>query len=384
MLLIVMSPAGLSLKEPFGEKFGGGWQARSRSLLPPIDILTRPLSTPLARPRHSPTALRAAAAQVLTKPVTSRQLLHCLKEALSDDHTNLYGLNERSPQPQPLQAMRLGGTPLEQYCRHAALDNGATARVLIADDHPVNQKLVRWILQSDGIECDIVNNGLDAVRMIEAAALDYDVVLMDINMPIMTGSEAAEQIRRLEASGDLCQTTRCHLSIVGMSATDGEQVPKFLDRGMDDFLIFPIDREILLQKVQHWIAHARAEPRPTIDLRLVLDACQGERRAMVNMLREFVHMTLSQAARRGARPLLCASPQPHPAAAAVRATGRRAAPQVASLRDALIRSSSSSCTRAPRRSSAPRASSAPCGSRRPPRRCSASAAIARRPTGSAA
>ena len=39
-----------------------------------------------------------------------------------------------------------------------------------------------------------------------------------------------------------------------------KQVPKFLDRGMDDFLIFPIDREILLQKVQHWIAHARAEP----------------------------------------------------------------------------------------------------------------------------
>ena len=123
-----------------------------------------------------------------------------------------------------------------------------------------------------------------ADRQSEAAALDYDVVLMDINMPIMTGSEAAEQIRRLEASGDLCQTTRCHLSIVGMSATDGEQVPKFLDRGMDDFLIFPIDREILLQKVQNCIAHARAERELLGQLRL--EHVRRQRAADAQLLRD--------------------------------------------------------------------------------------------------
>ena len=132
---------------------------------------------PTTTPPPSPTpltALRAAAAQVLTKPVTSRQLLHCLKEALSDDHTNLYGLNERSPQPQPLQAMRLGGTPLEQYCRHAALDNGATARVLIAHGADWEDDYAKWLAEQrpePQLECYRGDGGHDLVLWIFQQAL---------------------------------------------------------------------------------------------------------------------------------------------------------------------------------------------------------------------
>ena len=78
--------------------------------------------------------------QVLTKPVSSHRLLKCLTEALSDD-----------PKVSPSPVMRHGASSLDRFCQHPPSQDTAR-RVLIADDHPVNQKLVRWILQSDGIE----------------------------------------------------------------------------------------------------------------------------------------------------------------------------------------------------------------------------------------
>jgi len=220
--------------------------------------------------------------QVLTKPVSSHRLFKCLTEAISDD-----------PKLSPSPVVRHGASSLDRFCHHPpSVDS--LRRVLIADDHPVNQKLVRWILEAAGMECDVANNGLDAVRIIEGFSTEYDLVLMDINMPGMSGIEAAERIRAFEHSGQGMMLQR-RLPIIGMSAQNrGTGMPACRDAGMDDFLTFPVDRENLLLKVQHWIDRMHEAPRPIIDLSSILLMCQGERRAMVNMLEEFVRMTAIQ------------------------------------------------------------------------------------------
>ena len=62
--------------------------------------------------------------------------------------------------------------------------------MLIADDHPVNQKLVRWILEAAGMECDVANNGLDAVRIIEGFSAECDV-MVQARGPVATASQSA-------------------------------------------------------------------------------------------------------------------------------------------------------------------------------------------------
>ena len=118
--------------------------------------------------------------QVLTKPVSSHRLFKCLTEALSDDPkvsrppcaaprhfarplATVAPRRPRCGQVSPSPVMRHGASSLDRFCQHPPSQD-TLRRVLIADDHPVNQKLVRWILEAAGMECDVANNGLDAVR----------------------------------------------------------------------------------------------------------------------------------------------------------------------------------------------------------------------------
>ncbi|SFI96621.1 ATP-binding protein [Caulobacter sp. UNC279MFTsu5.1] len=72
-------------------------------------------------------------------------------------------------------------------------------RVLLAEDHPVNQKVVQLILEPHGVEVMVVENGALAVEAFKAGA--YDLVLMDMQMPVMDGVAATRAIRRLEQHG---------------------------------------------------------------------------------------------------------------------------------------------------------------------------------------
>jgi len=104
-------------------------------------------------------------------------------------------------------------------------------KILVAEDHIVNQKIIELILQRLGYTIDLVNNGVEAIQALRTQA--YDIVLMDLQMPELDGLEATVQI---------CQEWRAQRPlIVAMTASATlEDRSRCLEAGMDDYLIKPI------------------------------------------------------------------------------------------------------------------------------------------------
>ena len=119
------------------------------------------------------------------------------------------------------------------------------ARVLLAEDNPVNQKLVLRLLEKAGLKTDVVENGSQAVAASRKAK--YDLIFMDCQMPEMDGFEATAEIRRLEGSSR--HTTICALTAHAM-AGDRERC---IDAGMDDYISKPLTVGILHNKIEYWI-----------------------------------------------------------------------------------------------------------------------------------
>lgn len=111
-------------------------------------------------------------------------------------------------------------------------------RVLLAEDVELNQYLARHIMESWGFEVSVANNGREALAMVEED--DFDLVLMDIQMPEMDGMEATRQIRALPDS------KKSQVTIVALTANalkgDSE---KYISIGMNDYLAKPFDEEKL-------------------------------------------------------------------------------------------------------------------------------------------
>lgn len=118
--------------------------------------------------------------------------------------------------------------------------NGKRAcRVLLAEDDPLNVMLAEQVLQLFGCEVQVVNTGAAAVEAVRAQ--DFDVLLMDYQMPVMNGLEATRAIRQWEASE--------HCSPVRIIALTASAMPHQLEQcrhaGMDEIVTKPFDVEVL-------------------------------------------------------------------------------------------------------------------------------------------
>ncbi|KAB2966301.1 ATP-binding protein [Zoogloea sp.] len=130
--------------------------------------------------------------------------------------------------------------PLPDY------DDAGGKRVLLVEDNRINQIVAMKLLQKRGHLVQLADDGQIAVQALQQQT--FDLVLMDMQMPVMDGLEAARRIRALEASG-----ARPRTPIIAMTANamKGDR-ERCLEAGMDDYLTKPINAEELFEKVDQW------------------------------------------------------------------------------------------------------------------------------------
>lgn len=129
-----------------------------------------------------------------------------------------------------------------------SLEKFKNLKVLLAEDNIVNQKVIMTYLSQLGCQADLAENGEQVLQLMQTK--DYDVVLMDCQMPLLDGYATTESIRKLEATAKLSN----HIVIIAMTANAfTEDRDHCLAVGMDDFLSKPISRQQLKETLENWI-----------------------------------------------------------------------------------------------------------------------------------
>lgn len=120
-------------------------------------------------------------------------------------------------------------------------------RILLAEDYFINQELTKDLLELMECEVDIAEDGREALKLFEEN--EYDLILMDIQMPNLDGYEATKQIRAKEAS------SKKHIPIVALTANamQGDE-QKCLDAGMDSYISKPLDPQLLEEILKKFLS----------------------------------------------------------------------------------------------------------------------------------
>ena len=148
----------------------------------------------------------------------------------------------------PGQAMIAQEAPAESAEETLRRDH-AGCRVLLVEDNDINREIAQDILSDAGLVVDTAENGLDAVEC--ARERRYDIILMDMNMPVMGGLEATRRIRQLPGGLDV--------PVIAMTANAfAEDQAKCLSAGMNDFIFKPVDPDLLFEVMLRWIGKESA------------------------------------------------------------------------------------------------------------------------------
>jgi hypothetical protein len=127
-------------------------------------------------------------------------------------------------------------------------------RILVVEDNFINQQIVTKILGLHGYQSEVANNGRDAVRMMTSR--NYDLVLMDIQMPLMNGLETTAAIR--DPAG-FCKNQDVPIIALTANAMPGDR-QICLDAGMDDYLAKPVSPNRLISTVEGFLFKAGEKP----------------------------------------------------------------------------------------------------------------------------
>ncbi|MDA3946777.1 MAG: response regulator [Helicobacteraceae bacterium] len=139
-----------------------------------------------------------------------------------------------------------------QKIRHKKFDANTSkfnARALIAEDNIINQKLIRRTLEDLGLTITVANNGLEAFEKRKNG--DFDVIFMDIQMPVLDGIEATQEILDYEEDFEVP-----HIPIIALTANalKGDR-ERFMGAGMDEYTTKPLVRTELTSLLNHFLSH---------------------------------------------------------------------------------------------------------------------------------
>ncbi|WP_275524668.1 ATP-binding protein [Kamptonema sp. UHCC 0994] len=148
--------------------------------------------------------------------------------------------------PSQLFDRLLGMTEKLSVVQTKLLTDNSKLKILVAEDHPVNQQVILAQLGVLGYEAECADNGQEALRLL--AEKNYDIVLMDGQMPVLDGYEATQELRRREAAN-----SDRHTVVIALTAHALPQDrDKCLAAGMDDYLSKPVDLKKLERILGQW------------------------------------------------------------------------------------------------------------------------------------
>jgi len=213
--------------------------------------------TPFGNPGDGKTCRDIGISGYLTKPIRERELRRAIESVLwpslsgeSDGELDLvtrHTTAEEDRLENPPESLFMAGTGKLQLSKSIC--------ILLAEDYPTNQEIAKRHLEHAGYQVDLAENGKLAVEAFKCK--HYDLILMDVQMPVMDGYQATKTIRELEselAAMEKNPTETMHrVPIIAMTAhATKEHQELCLEAGMDDFLSKPITRKGLLFTLEKW------------------------------------------------------------------------------------------------------------------------------------
>lgn len=161
----------------------------------------------------------------LNKPYRRTDLIHAITSSVAKEKINLL-------------------KPVSRHPPASKISSARKMRLLLADDVKTNLDIVKIYLRDYPIEIDVAENGEEAIKMFEKGS--YDLVLMDIQMPIMDGRSATKQIREYEKTRGSVPT-----KIVALSAhATSEEISESIKTGCDGHILKPIKKKALIEAIQ--------------------------------------------------------------------------------------------------------------------------------------
>jgi two-component system sensor histidine kinase/response regulator len=188
-----------------------------------------------------------------------------------------------------LQALNLEVPPEKEPVPEKEERKARGLRLLLVEDNRVNQKLAICLLEKMGHHVTLTQNGRDAVQLVQQKS--FDLVLMDIQMPVMSGVEATRKIREVE------QRTGAHIPIIAMTAhAMAGDAERYLSSGMDGYVSKPIRTDFLRAELDRLGKRASQEemknmnepqkdsPLATLDLTELLARVENDRELLRDLL----------------------------------------------------------------------------------------------------
>jgi signal transduction histidine kinase/DNA-binding response OmpR family regulator len=193
----------------------------------------------------------------LTKPVQGQRLLKTILSALNIGDSSTFELSPIDKFSSPSTNFLFDEITMNTDKFMPVIESSPEAspvgklnnlRIVLAEDNLVNQKVMIAYLTKLNCVFDLAENGEEVLKLVKSK--DYDIILMDCQMPLLDGYDTTQAIRQLEASNELSK----HIIIIAMTANAfAEDRDRCLASGMDDYLSKPLRRQQLQETLERWM-----------------------------------------------------------------------------------------------------------------------------------